>query len=265
MPKALKMKVQDIKLDLIDEPGGIVRMDILPGDIEDLAKNIDEVGLLQPIIVRRDQERFEIIAGHCRFLAFQLLEREKIPCVIRDIDDVGTALARASENIRRIDLSPIEEAATYAELHDKHGLSHDEIGKKMGKSAGIIRRRLDLLRMPAQLQKAVHFKQISYGVAEELWSIGDIGGIDYYLAFAIEHGVTVAVARGWAKDWKDQKRRAESDVGGGGGAPAALEPRPTYLPCDICQGPEDVSKMQLLHCCVVCAKKLRTVLGESQT
>jgi len=135
----------------------------------------------------------------------------------------------------------------------------------MSKSAGVVRRRLDLLRMPAQLQKAIHKKQISFTVAEELWSIGDIGGIEYYLSFAIEHGVTAAVARSWAKDWKDSKRRAESVNGEGRGVASPLEPRPTYLPCDICKGPEDVQDMQLFHCCKECAKKLRVALSESQS
>jgi len=260
MGKALKMKVQEIKLDLIDEPGGIVRMDIQPEDIEDLAKNIQEVGLLQPIIIRPTGERFEIVAGHCRFLAFRLLKRERISAVVRVIDDVGTALARASENLRRIDLSAIEEAAIYSELHDDLGLSYDEIGKKMGKSAGVVRRRLDLLRMPPDVQKAIHRRQISISVAEELWSIGDEEGISYYLEFAVEHGVTKDVARSWAHDWKRAKRGADSAGDGGGSLASPMELAPTYIPCDFCHEPVELGKDTVLRGCPDCVVKIKEAI-----
>ncbi|MBA7495896.1 Nucleoid occlusion protein [subsurface metagenome] len=264
MPKASGLKVREIPLELLDEPKGSIRLEIDPGEITSLAENINEIGLLLPINVRGVAERFEIVAGHRRFLAFKKLKRKSISCIVGRFSDVGSALARASENLRRVDLSPIEEAAIYGDLHDNHGMSYDEIGQRMGKSSGVVKRRIDLLRMPPQLQKAVHLKQIGYAVAEELWSIGDIGGIDYYLSFAIEHGVTQAVARSWAKEWKDQKRRAESGTDEGRGVASPLEPRPTYLPCDICKGPEDVQNMQLIHCCKECSKKLRAALGVSQ-
>lgn len=265
MPKASGLTAKKIALDLIDEPKGIIRLEIDPGRLQDLAENIKEVGLLQPIVVRPDAERFEIVFGHRRYLAHKILEAGKIACVVRDLSDIECAIMRGTENIQRDDLSPIEEAAIYSDLHDNHGLSYDDIGKRMSKSAGVVKRRLDLLRMPPQLQKAVHLKQIGYAVAEELWSIGDIGGIDYYLSFAIEHGVTQAVARSWAKEWKDQKRRAEAGTDEGGGVANPLEPRPTYLPCDICSGPEDVQNMQLFRCCKECAKKLRVALSVSES
>ncbi len=212
MAKALKMTVREIKLDLIDEPSGVVRMEIDPEAVTDLAKNIAEVGLLQPLNVRPRGERFEIVFGHRRFKAVQQLGYKKVPCIVGDRGDVGTALARASENLRRVDLTPIEEAAIYADLHDNHALSYNDIGKQMGPSAGVVRRRTDLLRMPPEVQKAIHRKQISVGVAEELWSIGDPEGISYYLGHAVDHGVTVAVARQWAQDWKKAKRTREGDV-----------------------------------------------------
>lgn len=264
MAKASGLNAKKIALDLIDEPKGIIRLEIDSGEIQGLAENIRELGLLQPIIVRPDKDRFEIVFGHRRYLAHKVLKNREIACIVRRLSDVECAVMRGTENIQRVDLSPIEEAAIYSDLHDNHNLTYDEIGKRMSKSPGVVKRRLDLLRMPPQLQKAIHAKQISYGVAEALWSIGDIGGIDYYLSFAIEHGVTVTVARQWAKDWKDQHRRAESDVDGGRGVISPVEPRPTYLPCDICRGPEDVVNMQLFHCCQECAKKIRVALGGSQ-
>ena len=260
MPKVLKMKVQEIKVDLIDEPAGVVRMEIDPEEVQDLAKNIKEIGLLQPVDVRPIGERFEIVFGHRRVKALQLLGYKKIPCIVGDRDDVGTALARASENIRRVDLSPIEEAAIYADLHDKHGLSNEAIGKKMGKSAGVVKRRRDMLRMPPGLQKAIHRKQISISVAEELWSIGDEEGISYYLEFAVEHGVTQAVARGWAQDWKKKKRGRENGTGKGDPLASPMEVEPTYITCDFCHGPVELGKDTVLRGCAGCVEKIKAAI-----
>ncbi len=265
MARASGLNPKKIALDLIDEPKGIVRLDIDPEEVQSLAENIKEVGLLQPIIVRPDKERYEIVFGHRRFLAHTILKARTILCVVRHLTDIECAIMRGTENIQRVDLSPIEEAAIYSDLHDNHHLSYDEIGKRMSKSPGIVKRRIDLLRMPPQLQKAVHSKEISYGVAEALWSIGDPGGIDYYLGFAVEHGVTVVVARTWAKEWKDRQRREASDVAGSRGPANPLEPRPTYLPCDICHGPEDVMKMQTLHTCKSCFQNIRDALVANPT
>ena len=264
MPKASGLSAKQIALDLIDEPKGIIRLEIDRGQIQSLAENIQSVGLLQPIIVRSDGQRFEIVFGHRRYLAHKVLKARTIACIVRSLSDMECAIMRGTENIQRVDLSPIEEAAIYSDLCDNHGLSYDDIGKRMSKSAGVVKRRLDLLKMPPQLQQAVHRKEISYGVAEELWAIGDIGGIDYYLAFAIEHGVTVAVARSWKKQWKDQKRRDAADIVKGERVVSPLEPRPVYISCDLCLGPLELGSETTFRICEKCNKVvLRSVKGGS--
>lgn len=254
MVKALKPKLQEIKLDLIDEPTGVIRLEIEPEALKDLADNIQAVGLLQPILVRPVNGRFEIIHGHRRYLAHKLLEKTRIACIVRKIDDLHSALARASENSGRVDLSPIEEAAVYANLCDNYGLTIDQVGEHMGKKPGIVRRRLDLLKMPPQLQKAIHLKQIGYSVAEELWSLGDNSAIDYYLAFAVDHGATQIVVRGWVKDWKDAKRHEESGTEERGGVTSPAEPRPVYVSCDLCRGPMEIGTETTFRTCPDCTK-----------
>lgn len=263
MTKALKVVVKEIALDLIDEPQGRIRLDIDQDAVAELAANIAEVGLLQPIIVRKSGERFEIVAGHRRYLAFNVLKRKKIPAMVRDLDDVSCALARASENLGRVDLSPIEEAAIYCELRDEHKLTVDRISERMGKSIGVVKRRLDLLKMPACLQKAIHSKQIKYGVAEELWSLGDIGKIDYFLAFAVEHGATVLVVRGWVQDEKKKMRTKGRDVEGSDSLANPMESRPVYVPCDVCLGSMELGKETVVRACEVCTKAIKkAVAGE---
>jgi len=263
MAKASGLNARKIALDLIDEPKGIVRLEIDPGRLQDLAENIDEMGLLQPIVVRPDGERFEVVFGHRRFLAHKILKARDIACIVRVLTDLECALMRGTENIQRDDLSPIEEAAIYSDLHDNHGLGYEQIGKRMGKSPGIVKRRLDLLRMPPQLQQAIHKKQINYSVAEELWSLGDNSAIDYFLVYAVDHGATQAVVRSWVKDWKDEQRRKEAGTGVGGGPTAPLETRPVYVPCDLCLEAMELGSETLFRTCPRCTKSITdAVKGE---
>jgi len=260
MAKASGLSARKIALDLIDEPKGVVRLEIDPGEIQNLVDSIKEVGLLQPITVRPIGERFEIIFGHRRYLAHKALKAGNIACIVRVVSDVECAIMRGTENVLRVDLSPIEEAAIYSDLHDNHGLSYDEIGKRMGRSPGIVKRRLDLLKMPTQLQKAVHIKAINYSVAEELWSLGDNSAIDYFLGYAVDHGATQAVVRAWVKDWRDEQRRKESGTGSGGGPSAPLETRPVYVPCDLCLQAMELGSETLFRTCPKCTKVITTAV-----
>jgi len=264
MAKVSGPNAKRIPMDKIHEPGAVVRMDIDAEEIEKLADNIAEIGLLQAIMVRAVGGHFEIIDGHRRYLAHRLLERKTIDCSVVKMDDVECAVARGCANVWRLDITPIEEAAIYADLRDNHLLTIDQISKRMSKSAGIIKRRLDLLKMPSQLQKAVHIKAINYSVAEELWSLGDNSAIDYFLGYAVDHGATQAVVRGWVKDWKDEQRRKQSGTGGGGGDIAPMETRPVYVPCDLCLQSMELGSETLFRTCRKCTKLItNAVKGEA--
>lgn len=257
MTKRLKDKITEVDLSSIDEPKGIIRMSIDSDIIEELAQSISEIGLLQSILLRPIGDRFEIVFGHRRFLAHKKLALDKIRAVVKVMTDSEAAIARATENLSRENLSPIEEAATFKDLIDTHSMSYEQIGKKVGKSAGLVKRRMDLLKMPVQLQKAVHAKQISISVAEELWPISDTADLDYYLSFALGGGCTKGVARQWCKDWRDTKRRGESAGAGGGQAPAPNEPRPVYVACDLCSGAMEIGTETVFRTCPTCTKTIK--------
>ena len=148
MAKVSKTTERLIKLDQIDEPVEADRLEVDMDEVRSLAENIQEVGLIYAILVRPVGDRFSIIAGHRRYLAHQILGESKIRCVVRDVSDCECALIRASENLHDVNLSCIEEAMIYQRLQKAFGLSHDEIGKRFGRSPGIVKRRLDLLKLP---------------------------------------------------------------------------------------------------------------------
>ena len=250
----------DVRLDHIDEPKGSVRLDISDELIEELGENIREQGLFNPILLRANGKRFEIVAGHRRFLAFKYLNLKSIPSKVGKMDDLTVALARAAENIFREDISPIEEGAIYLDLSTEHKMSYDQISKRMRKPASRIRRRMDLMRMPACLQKAIHRKEISSTVGEELWGFGKESMIEYYLSFAIDNGATKEVVKGWRRDHeREQRTNKESGVEGD---PLVNPNEPTkyYVPCDICLEALEIGTETPIRACQGCAKKVKEAL-----
>lgn len=250
--KTPKRKITEVLIRNIDPPSVVDRLEIDSEKVNELADSICEIGLLQPILLRSIGSRFEIVAGHRRFLAHVKLGVPKIDAVVKEMTDQEAAIIRATENLARENLTPFEEAVIFGNLIAVHKMSIDDVAKKFGFKAGTIRRRMDICKMPPELQDAVHKKRISVSVAEELWPIADKGDLDYYLSFALDHGCTKEVARTWCKDWRDAKRRKEAPGGDGGQIFAPSEPRPVFVACDLCVGPMEIGKEVVLRVCQGC-------------
>lgn len=258
--KASKSIFREIALDLIDRPEEIVRLEIDQDRIRELADSIQERGLLQPIIVHPKGDRYGIIAGDRRYLAHELLGLKKIMCRVRDVSGKEIIIDRAIENLQREDLTPIEEAYIYVGLRDKRGMPVEEISKLVGKSAGVVERRLSIVKMPESFQKAIHEGKVSLSAAEELWSTPDAAKREYFLTMAIEHGITKEVARNWVSDYRKSVRSGErtGEYGGSGGL--AYDDAPIYRACDLCHGPVDYAKLKELRICEVCNEAIMSAL-----
>ena len=248
---------QEIALSEIRRPESRDRFAIDEGRVDALAQDVRENGLINPILVRKNADGYEVVAGERRFLAVQRLGWERVTCHVQDLDDKTAALLRAVENLGREDLSPVEEGQLYTVLMHEHLLSLDDISRRVAKSVGVVKRRMDLLNMPDELQMAIHQGLIKYGVAEELWRLSDPGRISYYLGFAVDHGATVAVVRQWVNDELKSQRSKASDVEGGGGLANPMQTAPTYIACDFCKGAVELGKDTLLRVCPDCLVKLR--------
>lgn len=253
-----------IPVEEIDRPRAGIRMDIDQVEIEALARSIEVRGLQSPIEVARRDGRYEVVFGDRRYLAHKFLGLKEIEARVVDKTDREIFIARATENIGRQDMSPIEDSITYKRMVDDLGMSIDEIGKAVGKSPGIVKRRLDLLKMDGAIQRAVHAKQISAGVAEELDRCPDRAYMSYLLEMSIDHGVTVAVARQWVNDKVNELRRSRSDVGGTCSDLSVYESKPTYISCQLCQGPLDVMKAVRVVGCPDCIEAIREVLKNTR-
>ncbi len=256
MTKTPSEVVKKIEMILIDGPEKDQRMEIDQESVKELASSIEEVGLMQPILLVVRNTRYEVVWGNRRYLAHKYLGRKTILAKVQNLTESQIIIMRATENIFREGITPIEEAMIYQSLIDTQKMTIDKIATRMKKSAGIVRRRLDLLRMPECLQKAIQKKEIKYGIAENLWQLGDVSRIEYYLQFAIENGATNAVVRLWVKEELDMMRRQRSDVEGGREGIAVNEVIPQYTACQICKKAVEIGKETIIRACPECTKGL---------
>lgn len=124
--------------------------------LNELAQSIQANGLLQPIILRlNDDKNYEIIAGERRFRAVELLNWERIPAIVRDYSNQESASFALIENLQREDLNPIEEAQAYKQLEQMEQLPQKDLARKLGKSQSYVANKLRLLKLSLPVQKAI--------------------------------------------------------------------------------------------------------------
>jgi ParB family chromosome partitioning protein len=139
--------------------------------LEELAASIREKGIIQPLVVVRKSDHYEIIAGERRWRAAQKAGLHEVPVVIQDVSE-NTALEMALiENIQREDLNAIEEAQAYRSLIEKIDLSQDELAKRVGKDRSTVANSLRLLKLPDDIQRDIISEKISMGHARALLAL----------------------------------------------------------------------------------------------
>jgi ParB family transcriptional regulator, chromosome partitioning protein len=186
--------------------------------LEELKISIDEVGFLQPIVVREiGPQKYELVMGERRWRAAQTLGRDVIPAIIRDTRDDAMLRDALLENIHRANLNPLEEAAAYQQLLDEFGATHEELARRIGRSRPQISNTIRLLNLPSAVQRRVAAGVLSAGHARALLSLDDLDHQETLAQRIVAEGLSVrateelvalAVAEGPTKT-AAPKRRAK--------------------------------------------------------
>lgn len=145
-------------------------------ELEGLAASIGEVGLLQPVVVRRiDEYRYELIAGERRWRAAQRAGLSEIPAIVKEADDQAALEQAVVENLHREDLNAVEEAAAYRQLMEDFALTQDAVAQRVGKSRSAVANTLRLLQLPEDVLALVRRGLLAAGHARALLTVLDPG------------------------------------------------------------------------------------------
>lgn len=160
-------------------------------DLQELADSIKVNGIIQPVIVRRKDDKFELIAGERRFRAAQIAGLKDIPVVVKHIPDEQMLEIAIIENVQRKNLNPIDEAAGYKELADKFKYTHEEIGRRVGKSRAHISNMMRILELESKIRTMIQAGSVSLGHAKVLLSISDRNRRMNLAEYIEKHGISV--------------------------------------------------------------------------
>lgn len=187
-------QIKTLAISLITDPAAPMRSDIDYDKVRELSESIKAHGLINPITVRAVGEKYEVVAGHRRFKACQLLGLAEVAAFVRTLDEAEVAAIMAAENLERQDIDPVDEAMFVGRLLNLPGADIVSVAKRLNRSQQWVEDRLDILDYPDYLIGALKDGQIKLGVAKWLGRITEDTYRKMYVDSAVKNGMSVLQA-----------------------------------------------------------------------
>lgn len=172
-PQSTKGAVHFLPLELIKPNPFQPRENFNPENLEELVQSIREKGVLQPVLVRKKGDQYELIAGERRFRAAKQLNLKEIPAIVKSAEDQDSLELSLIENIQRQDLNAVEEAHAYQYLVDKFQFTQEKLSEVLGKSRVSVANTLRLLKLPREIQEELKNGRLTFGHGRALLEIED--------------------------------------------------------------------------------------------
>lgn len=178
-----------------------------PESLEELARSIQETGILQPVIVVPDEDDYRIIVGERRWRAAQKIGLETIPVLVRNLTVAQQHEAMLIENLQREDLNPIEIAKAYQRMIEDYGYTQEDVAQRVGKDRTSVANTLRLLKLPAEIQELIADGKLSMGHARALISVEDPERQRSMAGRIIRDSLSVREVEKWVRRLQTQSER----------------------------------------------------------
>ena len=201
-----------VKISLVEPNRNQPRKMFDKDSLEELTNSVKQYGVLQPILVKKIGDRYEIVAGERRWRAAQAAGLSEVPIVVRDYDEQKAKEIAIIENIQRTDLNPIEEALAYKSLIEEYSLTQEELSDKVSKNRSTITNSLRLLKLSKNIQQYMIDGKISSGHARALLSLEDEGKRELLALDIMKRNLSVRDTEKAAKELSKKKKIDISDI-----------------------------------------------------
>lgn len=261
-PKPETTAIFACPIDIIDAPTIPERISIDQDELANLAASIKAVGLRQPIAVKKKGKRYEIIHGHRRFLAHQILGKPTIRAFQDTVDERTAMLVRIHENLNRAAASPLEEGLYLKLIRSKFTLTSKALAQMLGRSNAWISERIATTKWPQDIKDAIQAGSLKYSVARELVKVTDTPYRKYLLKYALNGGCSPEKAKHWVEDWRLTNTHNDTTE------PVQItddEQPPTEQPgtiCYLCDAQSNYTNMKNIWVHTACLKAVTEVLAE---
>jgi ParB family chromosome partitioning protein len=180
--------------------------------LRELAESIREKGVLEPLIVRRSDQGYELIVGERRWRAAQKAGLKEVPVVVKEVEKREALEISLIENLQREDLNPIEAAEGFKDLIEEFNISQEDLSKRIGKDRTTITNTLRLLKLPAEVRNQLLQNRITSGHARALLSLESRDKQKELCALIIKKGLSVREAEAIARRWSEKPKRSITPV-----------------------------------------------------
>ncbi len=184
--------------------------------LQELAESIREKGILEPLIVRRVEDGYELIVGERRWRAAQKAGLREVPVVVKEMEGREVLEVSLIENLQREDLHPLEAADAYRRLIEEFGISQEELGARLGKDRTTITNTLRLLKLPPEVKEPLLQNRISSGHARAILSLETKEEQKALCSLIVDKGLSVreaeAVAKRWARPGRSSRPEKKTDL-----------------------------------------------------
>ncbi|OGP93489.1 MAG: chromosome partitioning protein ParB [Deltaproteobacteria bacterium RBG_16_48_10] len=184
--------------------------------LQELVDSIKEKGVLEPLLVRKVADGYELIAGERRWRAAQKAGLREVPVLVKEMEDGEVIVVSLIENLQRDDLNPLEEAGAYKRLVDEFGITQEELGTRLGKDRTSITNTLRLLKLPAEVKDQLLQNRISSGHARAILSLEMKEQQKELCNLIIQKGLSVREAEALAKRWSKKPKKVTTPEKRGG-------------------------------------------------
>lgn len=256
-------QISKLMLHLIDDPIQPMRSNINDEQLYELAQSIKTVGLIQPITVRKNGERYEVISGHRRLAAFRLLGKEMIDAIIIEADNKSADALKVHENLFREDVNPVDQAVFLSRYVKSNTLTVQEVSKMLNRSESWIRGRLDLLKYPDYLIQYIKENKLSLEAAGYLNQIQNLALRRDYSRIAALQGLNANRALYWSK--QAEVNLLPANPAEAPEAPEGEAPIHDILltPCGLCGDRGNIMEMENIFVHTGCLAEYQKILNST--
>ena len=225
--------IQEIFTDRIDDPSSPMRSELDRAALFELADNIKQNGLINPITVRPVGDRYEVVAGHRRLSACKIAGLIKLKCVVRELSDNEVFAIKAAENLERADVDPVDEANFIKAYITQTDQTISQVAKALRRSVAYVETRLMIGLMPDYMQTYIKHGDLKLGAALALVQITDDVRRHVWVDMAVRDGVSVAQAEYWLHGWLVNQLPGGSDATEPPGGFVAGAPQMIMFECAV--------------------------------
>ncbi|MBA7525351.1 Stage 0 sporulation protein J [subsurface metagenome] len=257
-------KIQYINLGDLNLPSFQAHSNTSPAHIQEIAESIKTLGVIEPLIIRKTKQGFEIVAGCVRYHAAMLAGLKAVPCIVMSLDSKSAEVLKLHENVKRISLDHVDQAHTFLNMIETFGMSEKDIAECSGKSIAYVSQHISLIRHSDQLTSAVKDGSITFSQARELMRISDPSERKRLLIYCQQNGATVHVLQSWVQE---SLRSLPSESSSRPEIPdSSLDHNDPHISrfCEACGKSVEIGKIHQVFYCPVCHHSIKNAISEEK-